>query len=144
MEGRGAGATRRSTLTRVSGTLGTARSSGSSRLPSDPEIPLQSKRFAIRTYGCQMNVHDSEKVATLLENSGLVAAPNESEADVLVQLDLPEPEGRWRLHVRQSDVPYAPGTGDRTVDDLMSPVVERLDEGRDIPPAERLRRLIPF
>ncbi len=84
MEKGGAGAPRRSTLTKVSGTLGAARSSGPSRLPTHPENPLQSKRFAIRTYGCQMNVHDSEKVATLLENSGLVAAPNESEADVLV------------------------------------------------------------
>ena len=49
-----------------------------------PGNPLKSKRFAIRTYGCQMNVHDSEKVATLLEDSGLVAAPGEAEADVLV------------------------------------------------------------
>jgi tRNA-2-methylthio-N6-dimethylallyladenosine synthase len=31
-----------------------------------------------------MNVHDSEKVTTLLEDSGLVAAPGEAEADVLV------------------------------------------------------------
>ena len=46
--------------------------------------PLKSKRFAIRTYGCQMNVHDSEKVTTLLEDSGRVAAPGEAEADVLV------------------------------------------------------------
>ena len=84
MQKLGTGARHRSTLTKVSGTLGAARSSGSSRLPFHPENPLQSKRFAIRTYGCQMNVHDSEKVGTLLENSGLVAAPSESEADVLV------------------------------------------------------------
>jgi tRNA-2-methylthio-N6-dimethylallyladenosine synthase len=45
---------------------------------------LENKRFAIRTYGCQMNVHDSEKVSTLLEDAGLVAAPSEAEADVLV------------------------------------------------------------
>jgi tRNA-2-methylthio-N6-dimethylallyladenosine synthase len=31
-----------------------------------------------------MNVHDSEKVATMLETSGLEAAPAESDADVLV------------------------------------------------------------
>ncbi len=49
-----------------------------------PGNPLKSKRFAIRTYGCQMNVHDSEKVTTLLEDSGLVEAPGEAEADVLV------------------------------------------------------------
>ena len=45
---------------------------------------MKSKRFAIRTYGCQMNVHDSEKVSTLLEDAGLVAAADESEADLLV------------------------------------------------------------
>ena len=45
---------------------------------------MDPKRFAIRTYGCQMNVHDSEKVATLLEDSGLAAATGEGDADVLV------------------------------------------------------------
>ncbi|MCR9093656.1 MAG: tRNA (N6-isopentenyl adenosine(37)-C2)-methylthiotransferase MiaB [bacterium] len=45
---------------------------------------MDSKRFAIRTYGCQMNVHDSEKVATLLEDSGLATAEGEGDADVLV------------------------------------------------------------
>ncbi len=45
---------------------------------------MQEKRYAIRTYGCQMNVHDSEKVATLLEEAGLSAAVGEGEADVLV------------------------------------------------------------
>jgi tRNA-2-methylthio-N6-dimethylallyladenosine synthase len=48
------------------------------------EETLKNKRFAIRTYGCQMNVHDSEKVSTLLEDSGLTLAPSEAEADVLV------------------------------------------------------------
>ena len=42
------------------------------------------RRFAIRTYGCQMNVHDSDKVAALLEASGLEASPDESEADLLL------------------------------------------------------------
>ena len=45
---------------------------------------MNDKHFAIRTYGCQMNVHDSEKVATLLEDAGLSAAASEGEADVLV------------------------------------------------------------
>lgn len=45
---------------------------------------MAEKRFAIRTYGCQMNVHDSEKVATLLDEAGLAPAADESEADVLV------------------------------------------------------------
>ena len=45
---------------------------------------MDDKRFALRTYGCQMNVHDSEKVATLLEDAGLSPADAESDADVLV------------------------------------------------------------
>lgn len=45
---------------------------------------MSDKQFAIRTYGCQMNVHDSEKVATLLEDAGLSAASGEGDADVLV------------------------------------------------------------
>lgn len=45
---------------------------------------MDEKRFAIRTYGCQMNVHDSEKVSTLLGDAGLAPAVSEDEADVLV------------------------------------------------------------
>jgi tRNA-2-methylthio-N6-dimethylallyladenosine synthase len=45
---------------------------------------VESKRFAIRTYGCQMNVHDSEKVEALLAGVGLEPTPEESDADVLV------------------------------------------------------------
>jgi tRNA-2-methylthio-N6-dimethylallyladenosine synthase len=41
-------------------------------------------RFSIRTYGCQMNVHDSEKVANLLHHAGYAAADAEHEADLLV------------------------------------------------------------
>ncbi len=38
-------------------------------------------RFFIQTFGCQMNVNDSERVAGLLESRGLEAAPSASEAD---------------------------------------------------------------
>ncbi|MCG8587914.1 MAG: radical SAM protein, partial [Proteobacteria bacterium] len=40
-------------------------------------------QFAIRTYGCQMNVHDSEKVANLLYHQGFVAG-SEDDAELLV------------------------------------------------------------
>ena len=33
------------------------------------------RTYQVRTYGCQMNVHDSERLTGLLEESGLVAAP---------------------------------------------------------------------
>jgi tRNA-2-methylthio-N6-dimethylallyladenosine synthase len=39
------------------------------------------KRFFIQTFGCQMNVNDSEKVAGLLEARGFEAAPDAHEAD---------------------------------------------------------------
>jgi tRNA-2-methylthio-N6-dimethylallyladenosine synthase len=42
------------------------------------------KRFFLRTYGCQMNVHDSEKVANLLYHAGYVACDRADEADVLI------------------------------------------------------------
>ena len=42
------------------------------------------RRYVVRTYGCQMNEHDSERIAGLLEADGLVAADDEHEADVVV------------------------------------------------------------
>jgi tRNA-2-methylthio-N6-dimethylallyladenosine synthase len=41
-----------------------------------------SKRFLLRTYGCQMNVHDSEKVANLLWHHGYQAADDAESADL--------------------------------------------------------------
>ncbi|HEV8299192.1 MAG TPA: tRNA (N6-isopentenyl adenosine(37)-C2)-methylthiotransferase MiaB [Acidimicrobiales bacterium] len=41
-------------------------------------------RYLIRTYGCQMNEHDSERIAGLLEADGLVAAAGVDDADVIV------------------------------------------------------------
>ncbi len=42
------------------------------------------RRFWIRTYGCQMNVHDSEKVANLLLHDGWQSAAHAGEADLLI------------------------------------------------------------
>jgi tRNA-2-methylthio-N6-dimethylallyladenosine synthase len=41
-------------------------------------------KYFIETYGCQMNVHDSERMAGLLEASGYEPAREESDADVVV------------------------------------------------------------
>ena len=43
-----------------------------------------SRRYLVRTYGCQMNEHDSERIAGLLEADGLVRADSEDDADVVV------------------------------------------------------------
>ena len=43
------------------------------------------KTYIVRTYGCQMNVHDSERLSGLLEGAGYVrAADGAGEADVVV------------------------------------------------------------
>ena len=42
------------------------------------------RTYEVRTYGCQMNVHDSERLTGLLEDAGYVAAPEGDDADVVV------------------------------------------------------------
>lgn len=44
----------------------------------------EAKRFFITTFGCQMNVHDSERLAGMLRAAGYVSAPSQQEADVVV------------------------------------------------------------
>lgn len=41
-------------------------------------------KYYIVTYGCQMNVHESEKIAGLLRSLGCDAARSEEEADIIV------------------------------------------------------------
>src|SRR5919107_1255420 len=43
-----------------------------------------SRTYEVRTYGCQMNVHDSERLTGLLEDAGYAAAPAGEQADVVV------------------------------------------------------------
>ncbi|MDI6909947.1 tRNA (N6-isopentenyl adenosine(37)-C2)-methylthiotransferase MiaB [Nocardioides sp.] len=42
------------------------------------------RTYQVRTYGCQMNVHDSERLTGLLEDAGYVAAADGKQADVVV------------------------------------------------------------
>ncbi|MHB8380567.1 MAG: tRNA (N6-isopentenyl adenosine(37)-C2)-methylthiotransferase MiaB [Acidimicrobiales bacterium] len=42
------------------------------------------KTFTVRTFGCQMNEHDSERLAGLLVADGLVPATSDADADVIV------------------------------------------------------------
>ncbi|HEY7497178.1 MAG TPA: tRNA (N6-isopentenyl adenosine(37)-C2)-methylthiotransferase MiaB [Vicinamibacterales bacterium] len=41
-------------------------------------------KYLIETYGCQMNVHDSERMAGLLEQAGYEATADAGDADVVV------------------------------------------------------------
>ena len=42
------------------------------------------RTYEVRTYGCQMNVHDSERLSGLLEDAGYGRAPAGEQADVVV------------------------------------------------------------
>ncbi|OIJ24073.1 tRNA (N6-isopentenyl adenosine(37)-C2)-methylthiotransferase MiaB [Nocardioides luteus] len=53
-------------------TVSTASSSASART------------YEVRTYGCQMNVHDSERLSGLLEDAGYLKASEGEQADVVV------------------------------------------------------------
>jgi tRNA-2-methylthio-N6-dimethylallyladenosine synthase len=44
----------------------------------------QTRTYQVRTYGCAMNVHDSERLSGLLENAGMVPVAEGDVADVVV------------------------------------------------------------
>ena len=48
------------------------------------ETAQRQRTYEVRTLGCQMNVHDSERLSGSLEAAGYIAAPQGSEADVVV------------------------------------------------------------
>lgn len=41
-------------------------------------------KFYIKTFGCQMNINDSEKMRHILENKGLTLSHDDEEADVII------------------------------------------------------------
>jgi tRNA-2-methylthio-N6-dimethylallyladenosine synthase len=42
------------------------------------------RRYHVTTFGCQMNLHDSERIKGLLESAGLAEAADAEDADVIV------------------------------------------------------------
>ena len=42
------------------------------------------RTYVVRTYGCQMNEHDSERISGLFDAEGMVAVEHEADADVVV------------------------------------------------------------
>ncbi|MCV7126618.1 tRNA (N6-isopentenyl adenosine(37)-C2)-methylthiotransferase MiaB [Mycolicibacterium vanbaalenii] len=51
---------------------------------SGPSPDRSARTFEVRTYGCQMNVHDSERLAGLLEGAGYRRAGEGADADIVV------------------------------------------------------------
>ncbi|HVU61684.1 MAG TPA: tRNA (N6-isopentenyl adenosine(37)-C2)-methylthiotransferase MiaB [Mycobacteriales bacterium] len=45
---------------------------------------MTARTYEVRTYGCQMNVHDSERISGLLENAGYERAADGDTPDVVV------------------------------------------------------------
>lgn len=52
-----------------------------SRVKSDV---FEGKKYFLRTYGCQMNVHDSEEISALLENLGYEKVDDYTKADLII------------------------------------------------------------
>ena len=46
--------------------------------------PHKGRTYEIKTYGCQMNVHDSERLSGLLDEAGYARVPEGEQADVVV------------------------------------------------------------
>src|SRR5689334_1383716 len=51
---------------------------------ADRAVRQQPRTYQVRTFGCQMNVHDSERLSGLLEAAGYAPAPDGDDADVVV------------------------------------------------------------
>ena len=42
------------------------------------------EKYLIETFGCQMNIHDSEKIAGMLQELGYCEASSKEDADIIV------------------------------------------------------------
>jgi tRNA-2-methylthio-N6-dimethylallyladenosine synthase len=75
---------------RATGFVARASALARRRSTTNPDVhssvvpSVEPRRYFIRTFGCQMNEHDSERLAGLLERDGLVAADAIDHADVVV------------------------------------------------------------
>ena len=48
------------------------------------DLPHRPKSYHVVTYGCQMNAHDSEKIAGMLEEMGMTHSENREDADFVI------------------------------------------------------------
>ena len=55
------------------------------------------RKYVVRTYGCQMNEHDSERIAGLFDADGMDQASSEEDADVIVLNTPDEEDNRYIL-----------------------------------------------
>lgn len=72
----------RRTMRRVTSVLNQSRDAGVANRSGSHDEAVRT--YQVRTYGCQMNVHDSERLAGLLEAAGYRRAEAGADADVVV------------------------------------------------------------
>jgi tRNA-2-methylthio-N6-dimethylallyladenosine synthase len=74
-------------------------------------------KYFIETYGCQMNVHDSERMAGLLEASGYDLAERDGDADlVVINTCSVREKAEEKLYARLGDLKgLARATGDAPI-----------------------------
>ena len=91
--GRGRGRRSRTSTPEISGRSRPTRRRASATEPIPGRRPesralvdwrVVTRRFYVRTYGCQMNEHDSERIAGLLAADGMEPTDDLDEADVVV------------------------------------------------------------
>ncbi|GLW21504.1 tRNA-2-methylthio-N(6)-dimethylallyladenosine synthase [Microbispora amethystogenes] len=58
--------------------------SATTQTVTTPDAEGATRTYEVRTYGCQMNVHDSERLSGLLEDAGYVRAAEGQTPDVVV------------------------------------------------------------
>ena len=75
------------------------------------------RKYLIETFGCQMNFHDSERMAGLLEQGGYEATTDEGDADVIVINTCSVREkAEEKLFTRLGEIQYAgTQTGERPI-----------------------------
>jgi tRNA-2-methylthio-N6-dimethylallyladenosine synthase len=77
------------------------------------------RKYLIDTFGCQMNFHDGERIAGLLEADGFVATTNDAEADLfIVNTCSVRERAEDKLYTRLGEIRMATAqraTGDRPV-----------------------------
>lgn len=70
---------------------------------------LRGRTYFVKTFGCQMNLHDSERVAGLLDASGCIAVATPDEADIVVYMTCAVRENAdQRLYGQASSMVSAP------------------------------------
>src|SRR6185369_8512451 len=69
---------------RLDSARGESQTAGERRKRKSEAARMTRRRYVIETFGCQMNVHDSERMAGLLEQAGYERAETDGDADVVV------------------------------------------------------------